>query len=88
MLTTAESAITLRHVELTPSPSQRLAEVLLGTDLAEWVAERRDPEVRRSWRVIANELRRITDGQVDVTGEAVRQWYGHVDARFTEPAAS
>lgn len=62
------------------TPTQRLASVLLATDLREWVAERRNPaDIRRSWRVIANELRRQTDGAVDVTGETLRGWFGDVD---------
>lgn len=70
------------------SPTQRLAEILLGANLEEWVAERRDPEVRRSWRVIANELNRATDQQIDVTGEALRLWFAHVDDRWPDEAAS
>jgi hypothetical protein len=64
---------------------QRLATLLLGTDLEQWVIERRNPpDIRRSWRVISNELRRATDGQVDITGESLRSWYGDRDE---EPAA-
>lgn len=60
--------------------SQRLAGVLLDTDLREWVTERRNPaETRRSWRIIAAELRRETDGAVKVTGETLRGWYRDVD---------
>lgn len=58
------------------TPTQRLATVLLGRDLGEWVAERRDPEALHPWRLIAQQLRKATDGQVDVTGETLRSWYG------------
>lgn len=64
----------------TPTTNQRLAAVLLGGDLRTWVADRRNPpDVRRSWRLIANELRRETEGQVDVTGETLRSWFKDVD---------
>lgn len=64
----------------TPTTTQRLASLLLGTDLSEWVSERRNPaDVRRSWRVIANELRRQTEGEVDVTGETLRGWFKSLD---------
>lgn len=60
--------------------NQRLASLLLATDLRSWVAERRNPaDTRRSWRVIANELRRQTEGAVDVTGETLRGWFKDVD---------
>ncbi|MGE0794823.1 MAG: hypothetical protein AB7H43_15685 [Acidimicrobiia bacterium] len=61
------------------SPAQRLASVLLGRPLEAWVAERRDPEVRMSWELIARQLRKATDGQVDVTGQTIRAWFGHLD---------
>lgn len=47
----------------------------MGEPLAPWIAARRDPDFRRSWRVIANELAAATNGQVVVSGEAVRQWH-------------
>lgn len=70
------------------TPLQRLATVLLNHQLEQWVAERREPNFRRSWRVIANELRRATDGQVSVTGEALRSWYPDLDDRWTESKAA
>lgn len=64
----------------TPTATQRLASVLLGGDLRSWVEDRRNPaDVRRSWRVIANELRYATNGEVNVTGETLRGWFGDVD---------
>lgn len=60
-----------------PTPRQRLASLLLGEDLGDWVAERRrDPELRLSWRMIARQLRDATNGEIDVTGETLRLWYG------------
>lgn len=64
------------------TPLQRLASIILDSDLESWIAERRQPEFRRSWRVIANELRRATDGQVSVTGEALRQWFPNLDEHW------
>lgn len=70
----------MQDVQPSLTASQRLAAVLLDTDLREWVAERRNPaDIRRSWRVIANELRRATEGAVNVTGETLRGWYRDVD---------
>lgn len=57
------------------TPLQRLASHLLDRPVEEWIAERREYDYRRSWRVIANELARVTDRQVVVSGEALRQWY-------------
>jgi len=54
------------------TPTQRLAEAL-GVDLADFIASRRPA---RSWRLIARDLRDATDGQVDVTPETLRNWYG------------
>lgn len=69
--------------------TQRLASVLLGTDLQEWVAERRNPiDIRRSWRLIAAELRRQTEGAVDVTGETLRGWFKDIDEDDAEQVAS
>jgi hypothetical protein len=79
-LTLALSASTLHLVSPTPTTTQRLASLLLETDLRNWVADRRNPaDVRRSWRVIANELRRSTNGAVVVTGETLRSWFRDVD---------
>lgn len=58
------------------TPLQRLATALLDQPLDEWVAERRDPAALHSWRLIAQQLAKATDGQVDVTGETLRNWYG------------
>ncbi|UNX54122.1 hypothetical protein MF406_14395 [Georgenia sp. TF02-10] len=65
----------------TPTPTQRLASVLLGQDVQTFIAERR--ETRRAWRFIARDLYEATDGQIDVTHETLRQWYAE-----TERAAS
>lgn len=56
------------------TPTQRLAEVLLDVPLERFVADRR--AARRSWRLIARDLNEATQGQVDVTHETLRLWYG------------
>jgi hypothetical protein len=84
-LTLADFAIKMQAVPDSPTPLQRLATVLLGQDLAEWVAERRDPEVRHSWQLIARQLRKATAGEVDVSGETLRVWYG-ADDPAAQPA--
>ena len=59
----------------TPTATQRLATVLLGQDLGEWVAERRAHPYQPSWQAIADELTRTTDGQIEVSRETLRLWY-------------
>lgn len=54
--------------------AQRLATVLLGQDVVEWVKERREHPYSPTWQAIADELRKATDGQVDVTRESIRMW--------------
>lgn len=56
------------------SSTQQLAEHLLGTDLREWILERRSGEAARPWRVIAHDLKIATGGQVTVSREMVRRW--------------
>lgn len=56
------------------TPTQRLADLLLPTTLSAFVQERRD--VGRSWRLIARDLHEQTGGQIDVTAETLRGWFG------------
>lgn len=56
-----------------PSPTYRLAEVLLGEPLDQWVKQlRRDGA---SWRLIAMELWRATNHEVVVSFETLRTWF-------------
>lgn len=55
------------------TPTQRLASVLIGRDVREFVTERR--RAGRPWRFIARDLYDATDGQIDVTHETIRHWY-------------
>ena len=56
------------------TPTQRLADLLLPTTLGDFVATRRADG--RSWRLIARDLHEQTNGQVDVTAETLRGWFG------------
>lgn len=56
----------------TETPTQQLADVLLGGGLEEFVRSRRPG---RSWRLIARDLWEATNHRVDVTYETVRGWY-------------
>lgn len=56
------------------TPTQRLASLLLQRPVGEWVGEQR--EAGRSWRLLARDLYTATDGQIDVTAETLRGWYG------------
>lgn len=56
-----------------PTPTQRLAEVLLGESLEHFVRSRRAEG--KPWRIIARDLWRATNGEVDVTYETLRTWF-------------
>jgi hypothetical protein len=58
------------------TPTQRLATMVLGRPLGEYVAEKRTARPRWPWRLIAEQLAEDTDGQVNVSYEALRSWYG------------
>jgi uncharacterized protein YfiM (DUF2279 family) len=55
------------------TPSQRLATLSLGQPVEHWLAARRAEGA--SWRDIAKQLRQQTQGHVDVSHEAIRQWH-------------
>jgi uncharacterized Ntn-hydrolase superfamily protein len=59
--------------------TQRLATVLLGQDVLDFIAERRTAGV--AWRYICRQLAEATDGQIDVTHETLRQWESNGKAR-------
>jgi len=58
-----------------PTPTQQLADRLLGRPLAEYVAEKRSAIPRWPWRLISQQLAADTDGQVAVSHEALRGWH-------------
>ena len=57
------------------TPTRRLADILLGRDLAEYVDERRSTEPPTSWRRIARSVYEDTNGEIDVTAETLRLWF-------------
>lgn len=59
--------------------NQRLAELLLGRPLSEYVIEKRTSVPRWTWRLIAEQLATDTEGDVQVSHETLRQWYGATD---------
>ena len=62
------------------TPTQRLAAIKLGRPLADYVSEKRTARPRWTWEAIADQLAADTDGEVTVSREALRQWYGDVAA--------
>lgn len=60
----------------TQTPTQRLADVILGRPVDEWIAERRNLPNPRSWRLLARDLYDATDGSIDVSHETLRLWCG------------
>lgn len=55
----------------------RLASLLLKQPVAEYIAERRAEQM--SWPAIRDALRDATDGEIDVSWQAVQQWAGRAD---------
>ncbi len=66
-----------------PSPSARLAGLLLGQELESWVKERRDASV--SWDRISAELRFATNQEVSISSEWLRRLY--TPSPFADDAA-
>lgn len=56
------------------TPLQRLASLLIGRPLDEYVAEGRAHG--KSWRTLADEIAAATDGLIEPSHESLRQWYG------------
>lgn len=67
------------------SPTRRLAEMTLGSDLEEFVRSRRAD--KRPWRFIARDLYEATDGEVDLTYETLRSWFPDKPTAGTEVAS-
>jgi hypothetical protein len=61
----------------TGTPSQILAEAIIGERLDLWVAQCRGAGM--SWQAIAAELKERTLGRVDVNRETIRTWYRELD---------
>lgn len=62
----------LRSGRMEPTTTRKLASLILDEPVADWVAAQRAKGL--SWRLIAHQLRDVTDGQVDVTHESIRTW--------------
>lgn len=60
-----------------PTASHRLAEILLGENLEEYVRSRRRAGV--PWRRIARDLWVATDQEVDIAFETLRLWFPDED---------
>lgn len=60
-----------------PTPYRDLVDYLFtelrGYPFSDWVADERDRG--RSWRQIAEDLSRLTDGQVEVSHAALHTWF-------------
>ena len=55
------------------TPRQQLASDMLAQPVQQWIGAFRKAGV--SYIAIARLLRTATDGRVDISGEAVRQWH-------------
>jgi len=62
------------------TPSQRLAAIKLGRPLSDYVDEKRNARPQWPWQLIADQLEADTDGEIVVSRESLRQWYGEVAA--------
>ncbi|WP_033263315.1 hypothetical protein [Amycolatopsis vancoresmycina] len=60
------------------TPTEQKARVRLGEDLGTWIERYRKDD--RSWRWIAKQLATATAGEVDVTGEYLRQMFNRQKA--------
>jgi hypothetical protein len=58
------------------TPTQRLADIKLGRPLADYVTEKRNARPQWPWQLIAEQLEQDTDGEIVVSRESLRQWYG------------
>lgn len=56
------------------TPNMKLAGLLLGQPVEQWVQARRDEGM--SWRKIEAALEAATNGQVAVEHETIRRWVG------------
>lgn len=67
----------VRHVSKNIPPRQRLADVLLGRPVLDYIAEYRADG--KSWPQIRDLLRDATDGEIDVSWQALQQWVGRAE---------
>jgi hypothetical protein len=55
-----------------PTPTRRLADLLIDGGVDQFIASARARNA--SWRSIALDLRDLSDGQINVTPETIRNW--------------
>jgi hypothetical protein len=55
------------------SPRQRLATLLLGRDVIDVITEQRAN--KQSWPAIRQYIKDATDGEIDVSHQALQQWF-------------
>jgi hypothetical protein len=67
----------LSTVRAVATPTRRLADLLLGGSLDEFVLTRR--REGRSWRLISRDIWETTDGELDITYETLRSWFADGD---------
>jgi hypothetical protein len=65
------------------TPNQRLADIAIGSNVDEWIAERHAE--LQSWRKVANELRDRTHGQIDVAPPTLIAWHNAAQAAQPQP---
>lgn len=58
---------------VTATARQRLASLILGRSVLDFIAERRANDM--PYRRIAAELRDATDGEIDLSDVAIRSWW-------------
>lgn len=62
------------------TPNRRLADLTLGRPLEEYVAEKRTSRPRWSWRLIAQQLDEDTGGEIQLSHQTLRTWFGESNA--------
>lgn len=60
------------------TPNMKLASIMLGRPVETWIQEQRDQG--KSWHKVALALNAATNGQIELTGEAIRLWSKQGDA--------
>lgn len=61
----------------TLTPNQKLAGMILGKPVKQYIRERR--AAGRSWRLVARDLYDATNGQIDITYQAAKNWADETD---------
>lgn len=61
-------------MSISMTPNMKLAGILLGRPVTDWIADRR--EAGDSWRRIELALEEATNGQIRVEHETLRRWSG------------